>query len=227
MGKLHNNQNGFGALVAVLVVVIIAVVGTAGYLVYKGNLKSTTPSKTTTAVKKAPVDAFALASEQVTFNAPTGWTKDGIGCIKDSAAYGSTEYLDSTALLPGEKLRTVYGDGTEYFHVNVCVFGNSHNLSPEAWFNGEPGGLGAGGGGYPSTKDVTSKDSINGNPAYYIKFVVSEHEYDEVHYVIAAKDKIIEVSARTYETNKDLPGVGDFRKFEPAIKALVNSIQIN
>lgn len=48
MGKLRNNQKGFGTVEIILIVVIVALIGVVGWFVYKNHNK-TTPSSTTTA----------------------------------------------------------------------------------------------------------------------------------------------------------------------------------
>jgi hypothetical protein len=47
MGKLRNNQKGFGTVEIILIVVIVALIGVVGWFVYKNHNK-TTPSTTNT-----------------------------------------------------------------------------------------------------------------------------------------------------------------------------------
>lgn len=224
---MKKNELGFGAVGVVLVILLVAVLGFAGWRVWQDqNEESNTSQQSSDTPKEIrPVESttkeLSLADESVTFKTPTSWTKDGTGCIKNTAQYSSQTYLDSAALLPGEKLPTIYGNGTEYFHVNICVFENTKNLSPEEWYSDAgAGGIGMGVG---SGNVKSSDEAINGNPAYYRKDMP---DYETISYVVAAKDKIILITARTYDTSEDKPGVGDFRKFETAIKELAHSVQI-
>lgn len=52
MGKLQKNESGFSAVEIVLVIVIVALVGTVGWLVYKNHHKTTTAALTTSSVTK-------------------------------------------------------------------------------------------------------------------------------------------------------------------------------
>ena len=234
--KIKDNQRGFSAVEIILILVVVALIGVAGFIVYKNQTKispDSAKSSTTNVEEKTPPIAstsdvpqtdidMTLASSSVAFKTPKTYNNDGIGCVKDSAAYDNQEYLDSTAILPGEKLITVYGSETEFFHINVCVFNNKNNLSAKDWFEGSyvDGGIGEGTG---SSQDESVSTDINGNPGFYRKTKTS---YEEVNYVVAAKGKLILVKARTYETDDKVPGAGDFRKFEPAIKELANSITV-
>jgi type II secretory pathway pseudopilin PulG len=230
---MKKSEYGFSALEVLIAIIVIGLIGGAGWYVWdkqygkqnqittNNGLVSQDSISNTASDKTASV--LSLADGTVTFTTPQNWSKDGIGCIKDSNKYSSTEYLDSVALLPGEKLRTIYGDGTEYFHINVCVFGNNKILTPEKWFtDASVGGIGEGTG---SSDDQSSSDSINGYAAYYRK-TISSANYHEVNYVISSKDKLVYVQARTYDIDDKLPGVGDFRKFEASLKDMVQSVVI-
>jgi hypothetical protein len=223
------NQKGFSHLEALLIVVVLALIGGAGYYVLKNNKSKHSSQNTTTqqTQNKTPTQQLTLANNSVAFDMPATWEKSDVGCAKDSVIYGGQEYLESVALLPEEKLRTVYGDGTEFFHINVCVFKNKNNLSPMAWFEGDSnGGIGE---GASTTNDETSNETINGFPAFYRKTksinTTLHEEIDEVSYSIALSDKIILIRARTYEDRANLPGIGNFRKFEAPIRDFVHSIK--
>jgi len=234
--KKLNHENGFAPLELMLIVVIVAALGFVGWYVWHAKqttdktteqVNNTASSKSaTTDSKTQPVTtaSFTLDKDSVKFTTPKTWTNAGVGCIKTAPVYSQTDYIDSIALLPGEKLRTKYGDGTEYFNVVVCVFGNSKKLSPETFLSdSSAGGLGE---GVSNSADKTSDAAINGNPAYYRK-IYSSSGYQEVHYVISANNKLVYVYARTYDKSDTLTGVGDFTKFEPDIAKLANSVVIN
>lgn len=52
MGKLQNNEQGFSAVEIVLVVIIVALIGTVGWLVYENHHKTNTVSTTNTSTNK-------------------------------------------------------------------------------------------------------------------------------------------------------------------------------
>jgi hypothetical protein len=52
VGKLQKNESGFSVVEVVLVVVILALIGTVGWLVYKNHHKTTTAAITTTSTTK-------------------------------------------------------------------------------------------------------------------------------------------------------------------------------
>jgi len=54
VGELHKDETGFGAVEAILVVVIIALIGTAGWLVYRNHHKTTTAATTTMSSTSKP-----------------------------------------------------------------------------------------------------------------------------------------------------------------------------
>ncbi|MFO0781692.1 MAG: prepilin-type N-terminal cleavage/methylation domain-containing protein [Candidatus Saccharimonadales bacterium] len=226
--KLSANQRGFTLVEGLLIFIIVAIIGGTAYYVYHTSQQTDKNLKNASndadfAKKKKEASAksektMALASKSVMFKVPSSWTNDGVGCVADSAAYSNQKYIDSVAILPGEKLPTIYGSGTEFFHINVCVFENPDNMGPKEWLQNS---VGAGTG---FSGDESSEEKINGYSAYYQK---TKPDYEEVSYVLTGKGKIVLVQARTYETDKKMPGVGDFRKFEQHIKSMVNTITIN
>jgi len=231
MKKLSQDTSGVWAVGVVLAVVIILMIVIIGLDVLKKD-KNRSPNATDTSQSsqqksETKTDTensqdITLADNQVNFRVPKSWSDEGVGCTSSDTAYLRQEYEDSILLYPGEKLPTRYGEGTEYFNIRVCIFANKDNLSPETWYTDGSKGIGA---SQPSRRDTVSRDSVNGYDAYYHKQVTSD--YEEVHYVVTANDKIVYVVARTYEPGQlaDKP-VGDFRKFEPDIAALVKSLSI-
>lgn len=106
MGKIQKNQQGFGAVEAVLVLVIVILIGVVGWMVYKNHNK-TTNNKTTasnssantspqTKTTQAP-DPYAgwqsYSDSSVSFKYPTGW----------QAGRGADKYatVDVAATSPG------------------------------------------------------------------------------------------------------------------------------
>ncbi len=162
---------------------------------------------------------FTLDNNKVSLKASSTWTKDETFKPTLSGAL-----IDAMRLIPGEKFRTIYGGGTEYFTINVSVYKNEKNLSPQEWLANDAGNP-AGGIGLLTEKDQESNAKINGYSTYFRKVI--NNEYEEVHYAIASEGRIVYITARTYDTTPDLPGVGDFRKFESDINKLAQSVHIN
>src|ERR1700683_3369487 len=85
MGKFRNSQAGFGIVEVVIVLVIVAIVGAAGWLIYKNHHKvtpATTMSSSSETNKPATVPASAYAGwktasftqEGLTLKYPSGWS---------------------------------------------------------------------------------------------------------------------------------------------------------
>jgi hypothetical protein len=204
-------QNQKGNTLAVIIVVVVVVVLGALAFVFWNN--STQPQTNSNEQEREKVSGSnkVFTIDNVSFSTPKTWTQD-------------SQPTDKTmSLLPGEKLRTIYGDGTEYFHVYVGVYANPNKLTPQDWLINDAGN-GLGGQGVLANSDTESNTKINGYDAYY-RNTVNEF-YEEVNYVLSASDTLVYIYARTYEVSADLPGVGDFRKFEPAIADLAESVTI-
>ncbi|GEM_PF-3112623 len=102
---MKKNQKGFGAVEAMLVLVIVVLVGVAGYMVYKNHHKTTTtassanstrttPSSTSTKTTTDPYAGWQSYSDShVSFKYPSGW-QAGTGADK----YGA---VSVTATSPG------------------------------------------------------------------------------------------------------------------------------
>lgn len=234
---MKKNENGFSAVEVLLVLLVVGLTVGAGWYVWqKQNNKpaSNTSNQTQNEDTKQelPTKKLTLADSVVSFDTPETWVKGDVGCVKGAPIFGNEKILDSVELLPVKKSE---GSKEPHFSANVCVFDNPQGQNPQEWANSTDGGASI---GYPSDNDKTSEESINGNPAYYIKFTAQEHGGNEdVYYVISAKNKIVYVSARTmydftgseYEGDEFKPYGGktyDFREYESVVKDLANSIII-
>lgn len=94
MGKLQNNESGFSAVEAVLVLVVVMLIGVLGYMVYKDHHKTTatnpatnssqttatgTSSSTKTTTTPDPYagwKTYTSSIEKITFKYPSDWTVD-------------------------------------------------------------------------------------------------------------------------------------------------------
>jgi hypothetical protein len=106
MGKLRNNEKGFGAIEGLLIVAVVVLLGIVGYMVYKNHNKATTNNSTTTAsttttpaktTTTQPVDPYAgwqsYSDSHMSFKYPSGW-QAGAGADKYAA-------VSVTATSPG------------------------------------------------------------------------------------------------------------------------------
>ena len=113
MGKLHNNEKGFGAIEGLLIVAVVVLLGVVGYMVYKNHNKanttpttttkitSTTPAKTTTTTPA--VDPYVgwqtYSNSQVSFKYPSGWTASkGPGNSQSTIADATSPGFTTTSM---------------------------------------------------------------------------------------------------------------------------------
>jgi len=227
---MKKSQKGFSPVAVLVIVVVLGFVGFIGWSVWRQRTKTKIEAPKAQSTQKeedkpdSSMKTFKLAGDLVTLEAPLSWTKEGEGCSKSAPAYSEQDALDSIAIIPGEKLPTSYGNGTEFFVIRVCAFSNKKNLSAQDWYSdASKGGIGE---GVPSGEDQSSKDSINSYDTYYHKRINSE--YEELNYVFSAHGKIVYIKARTYEPSTSSGGktVGDFRKFETSIIQMTKSLSV-
>jgi prepilin-type N-terminal cleavage/methylation domain-containing protein len=119
VGKLQNDQKGFSAVEVILVLVIVALIGAVGFMVYKNQKTKTTPvastttkTATTQAKKTTAPDPYAgwqsytLKYEKLAFKYPASWT------IQDnSASQGLTPNADSVTLTSSDGFNVSIDDG--------------------------------------------------------------------------------------------------------------------
>ncbi len=114
MGKLRNDEKGFGAIEGLLIVVVVVLLGVVGYMVYKNhnkttnsattaNTAATTPTKTTTTTPAKPVDPYAgwqtYSNSQVSFKYPSGWmASKGPGNSQSTIADATSPAFTSSAM---------------------------------------------------------------------------------------------------------------------------------
>lgn len=211
------------AHVVIIVVLVIALVGMLGFVFWqnivnkKDSIDNATQTENSSKKSTPEVTTRTFTIDPITFDTPKSWSEEG------EISVPSNDLIGSIKLLPGEKLRTVYGDGTEYFYVTVATYRNSKNLTPQEWLTNDAGNP-HGGLGIAVNDDTESNSEINGYDAYFRNSI--NPEYQDINYVLSSDGTIVYIQARTYEPSSKLSGVGDFRKFEPAIKSLVESVRI-
>jgi prepilin-type N-terminal cleavage/methylation domain-containing protein len=120
VGKLQNDQKGFSAVEVILVLVIVALIGTVGFMVYNNHKTktmpiastattktATTPAKTTTAPDPyAGWQSYTLKYEKLAFKYPASWTIQD-----DSASQGLTPNADSVTLTASDGFNISIDDG--------------------------------------------------------------------------------------------------------------------
>lgn len=74
MSKLQKNESGFSAVEVVLVLVIVALIGTVGWLVYKNHHKTTTAAITTTSATKPTTSTTTKTTTKTTTTTPSTTT---------------------------------------------------------------------------------------------------------------------------------------------------------
>lgn len=206
---------------------VAVLVGTLGFIFWQNFMKSSTDSVSKiessqssgdSSNSKQVSDKNLLKLDSVTLSMPDKWTAE-------TGADKCPPYLScviGALVTPGEKLPTRYGNGNEFFNVWIGVYKNQDGHTAKEWLENDLQ-LGVGSG------DVkASEESINGYDAFFRQEQYSGDgtEIREMHYVIAAEGKAVHIKARTYEPGmlNDGSEVGDFRRFEPEINALVKSI---
>jgi len=70
MGKLQDNQSGFGAVGVMLVIIVLALVGVVGWMVYKNHPKAV--SRSTTTLSKTSSPTLVTKTDSTTTVKPTG-----------------------------------------------------------------------------------------------------------------------------------------------------------
>lgn len=91
MNKIVKNEKGFSAVEIVLVVVIVALIGVVGWLVYKNHHKTSTLNPSTTSSKAATKSTISsTSSTKTTINPYAGWKTFSLSSLGLSFQYPST-----------------------------------------------------------------------------------------------------------------------------------------
>lgn len=97
MKKFRGDEAGFSVIELVLIIVILAIVGVSGWLVYKNHNKTTTPTASSTSTNKT-------STKSTTTNLYSGWktySTDGISFMyPPSWAIGSSSEVISASSIP-------------------------------------------------------------------------------------------------------------------------------
>ncbi len=228
---MKRNQKGFAPVEVILVILVLVAVGFGGYYVWHTNHKpKATTSAASSATKKSSsiatnANILSLASGNVSFTLPSSWTytKGSNQCLMFATA--DSTCIEGATITPGAKLPTRYGNGTEFFNIQVSIYQNPKQDDAKTFLETDmQEGVGTG-------NVKTSSDSVNGYNSFYLW-----QQYDgdgtsvrEIDYSYSAKSMDVVIYARTYEpgTLDNGTKVGDFTQFESAIADMAKSIQIN
>ena len=102
MGKLQKNELGFSVVEIVLVVVVIALIGTVGWLIYKNHHKTTTAAVTTTSSTK-PTTSTKTTTTTATTNPYSGWKTGTLQYEQISYMYPSNWTLSGSSMSPSQQ----------------------------------------------------------------------------------------------------------------------------
>lgn len=224
---MKKNQKGFAHVgLVLLVVVVLGVIGFAGYRIF--NKKDSADNSTPTAETQTetPEEAqsqpeasqhteLKLASDKVQFEVPKTWIIDKSKCTSPTGI--APACIDGSTLLPPEKMPTIYGGGTEFFTVHVKVYDNKDNKTAKSWFEDVYQGS------MPTGSDKTSNEKINGYDTYYYRQI--NDTYDEITYAYVANGKGVVLVARVSE--KGNGASSDFTKYIPDIEKVAKSVKFN
>ncbi len=133
---MNNNQRGFGALGAIIIVVVIALVGGIGWRVYNHNkavkpvavtvakkTKTTTPTKKTATNPTTNWTAFSSTTGGFSFKYPVGWVINDCGegtvLLGTSSANAGHCQSDATPLI---SLSSSSGDNRANYQLDPTSF---------------------------------------------------------------------------------------------------------
>jgi hypothetical protein len=218
--------DGFSVVGILIVILILAVIGGAGWQVFANNDNTDTnnnPSNNSQQNNEEvpAANKLVLANGSVEFTLPKDWsyTKGDENCMGN--VLSDSNCIEGAYVTPGAMLPTKYGNGTEFFNISFSVFEYSGENDPKNWlqYDFSDGGV--------TNRDIENFTSINGYDTYYRKTI--NDTYHEIAYVFSGVKKMILIVARTYEPAKLKNGqeVGDFRQFEQPLEDVVNTIKIS
>jgi len=144
MSKFTKNENGFSGIEILMVVVIVALIGAVGYMVYKNKHQPTkvvtvtkTATKTPTPVANVPTVAnpysgwkeYTLKYEKLSFQYPSIWT------IQDSSgSQGLSPNTDSVTLTAADGFNVSIDDGWDGSGDNLQI--DTNNTVPIKFIGG-------------------------------------------------------------------------------------------
>ncbi|HSW98265.1 MAG TPA: hypothetical protein VLF71_00320 [Candidatus Saccharimonadales bacterium] len=224
------NQRGFTAVEALLVVLVLVLLGGAGWYVWHRagtsgepattKVSSSSQDKSTSSTSKAEVES--LNNGAVTFTLPEDWIaltgaqKTYAGCGK-AVTSSVADCIDQTTLVLKQE---GYTNGDQ-FQVGVSVFTNTGSQSAPDWF----GTLGLEGtGGEPTSL------TINGNQAYRysIKPDSTNNNRLDLYYAVVGKQKAVLVHTELFNGNHyGFVTTNNYLGYDKEVDAIAKTIKLN
>lgn len=227
----QRNEKGIAHLgVIIAALVVTAAIAFGGWYVWQKNGDDKTDKSNNSQVSKEepPLTGessyLSLTSSNVRLTLPKDWTytKGSDQCRRSVTSDIKCE--EGAVIIPGAKLPTRYGNGTEFFSINISVYENPQRNNSQDWLTYDLQE------GATSETGTSSRNPINGYDTYYWKYSFSgdSTEVEEVYYAFTKEDKAVLIYARIYEPGvlNDGTQVGDFRQFESAIANMAKTIKI-
>lgn len=174
MGIFHKNESGFSVVEVVLVLVIVALIGIVGWLVYKDHHKTNTtnvttsssnnPATTTTTPTDTPSNlpqVFKANSYGFQFTYPQKWSVKSVAPTSPVQGYSGerilAEYTISPDVVPASYPNTSVT-------IDYRVIDNSKGITPQQYY--EDASVGGMGNGILEQGETDSSTPINGLPTY-------------------------------------------------------------
>ncbi len=122
MNKLSKNENGFGAVELILIIVIVALIGVVGWLVYRDRNKTTNSTLTTstTSSNNTTTNKTSIPSSTITSGPQSGWSTYTNNTAGFSISYPNIVEGDSGCATPstvstGAVPTTLIDSGSNYY----------------------------------------------------------------------------------------------------------------
>ncbi len=221
------SEKGFTLMEALIIVLVLAVIGFAGWWVWQNNqdkskkaaaTTQTDTSKTGDEQEDEEPSMISLLNGKVTLTIPAGW-KESAPPYPCQAPTDKTSCQAQDMIVPVEGPKTQSND---LFGVNVNVFTASSAATARDWF------LQKYEGGQPGSADKTSIDAINGNSTYYYR--QNAGSYSDIWYVFLKDDRVVTLYARVSEKHFGPDGQvdqsSDYTRYVDAISEFAKSIDI-
>ncbi len=241
MGKLQKNELGFSVVEIVLVVVIVALIGTVGWLVYKNHHKTTTAAITTTlstkpttsTTTKTPTSTtsstpqkYFLDNNQVSYTLPSGWEVATPPSNLEPPCGNS--FLSTLSKCNDEAILVLKSDGftnPDQFYVEISSFPLNNNMTAQNFFNA----LGLAG---TDNQVLSTNLTINGNSAYEYSATLpasSDGQSNEIiyNYALTSGNLGVLVSADLFSGNHySYVTTNNYLGYGNAVGKMANSISI-
>lgn len=225
MGKLQDNETGFSVVEIVLVVVVIALIGTVGWLIYKNHHKTTvssstsnsapktTNTKTLTVTPSNSPQVFTANSYGFQFTYPQKWSVKSVAPSDPVAAYSGEKVLAEYTISP-DVIPTSFPDTS--VSIDYRVIDNTNNITPEQYY--EDASVGGMGNGILEQGETDSSTPINSLPTY-----TRTTPYQQApDYVIGAGKYLIYVQFGVTTSAQD-QGASEVQYFNSDYMSVVNS----